>query len=180
MDRARTLHTLQVESQPDRSVRSKAAAIARPTWSSPSAHARPLLQNADPLAYGQRFRRNNCRQTRNGALRRLPPAPIVLFGSAHKGGSASTPGSSSPARASSPARGAPDHLEFPDWARRVVFDPLGVEADRGGELLRLYEHVERKTPHVSLGVPLGWPQRSGVSAPEADALSTELQARGPE
>src|SRR6188474_1936906 len=38
--------------------------------------------------------------------------------------------------------------------------------------------VERKTPAVSLGVPLAWPQRSGGQAPEADALSTELQARG--
>ena len=32
---------------------------------------------------------------------------------------------------------------------------------------------------LSLGVPLGWPLRSGGQAPEADALSTELQARGP-
>jgi hypothetical protein len=38
--------------------------------------------------------------------------------------------------------------------------------------------VERKTPPVSLGVPLGWALRSGGQAPEADALSTELQARG--
>ncbi len=38
--------------------------------------------------------------------------------------------------------------------------------------------VERKTPPVSLGVPLGRPQRSGGQAPEADALSAELQARG--
>src|SRR5204862_8264055 len=37
--------------------------------------------------------------------------------------------------------------------------------------------VERETLPVSLGVPLGWPQRSGGQAPEADALSTELQAR---
>jgi hypothetical protein len=28
-----------------------------------------------------------------------------------------------------------------------------------------------------LGAPLGWPQRSGGQAPEADALSAELQAR---
>src|SRR5574342_240075 len=39
--------------------------------------------------------------------------------------------------------------------------------------------VERKTPPVSLGVPLGWPLRSGGQGPEADALCTELQARGP-
>jgi hypothetical protein len=37
--------------------------------------------------------------------------------------------------------------------------------------------VERKTPPVSLGVPLGRPLRSGGQAPEADALSAELQAR---
>ena len=40
--------------------------------------------------------------------------------------------------------------------------------------------LERKTLPVTLGVPLGWPQRSGSQAPEADALSTELKARGPE
>jgi hypothetical protein len=45
-----------------------------------------------------------------------------------------------------------------------------VAGPRGDEL-------ERKTPTVSLGVPHGWPQRSGGQAPEADALSTELQAR---
>ena len=39
--------------------------------------------------------------------------------------------------------------------------------------------VERKTPLVSLGVPLGRPLRSGGQAPEADALSAELQAREP-
>ena len=38
-------------------------------------------------------------------------------------------------------------------------------------------NVERKTPPVLLGLPLGWPLRSGGQAPEADALSTELQAR---
>jgi hypothetical protein len=39
--------------------------------------------------------------------------------------------------------------------------------------------IERKTLPISLAVPLGWPLRSGGQAPEADALSTELQARGP-
>ena len=39
--------------------------------------------------------------------------------------------------------------------------------------------LERKTLPGSLGFPLGWPLRSGGQAPEADALSTELQARGP-
>ncbi len=48
---------------------------------------------------------------------------------------------------------------------------------RRGHLARDTE-LEGKTPHVSLGVPLEWPLRSGGQAPEADALSTELQARG--
>jgi hypothetical protein len=37
---------------------------------------------------------------------------------------------------------------------------------------------QRKTQPVSLGPPVGWALRSGGQAPEADALSTELQARG--
>jgi RNA polymerase sigma factor (sigma-70 family) len=48
----------------------------------------------------------------------------------------------------------------------------------GGRTAEAYARRERKTPHVSFGIPLGWPQRSGGQAPEADALSTELQARG--
>ncbi len=38
--------------------------------------------------------------------------------------------------------------------------------------------AQRITRHVSLGVLLGWPQRSDGPAPEADALSTVLRARG--
>jgi hypothetical protein len=53
---------------------------------------------------------------------------------------------------------------------------LGCRTDGHGAPVHL---LERKTPLVLLGVPVGWPQRSGGSAPEADALSTELQAREP-
>jgi hypothetical protein len=38
--------------------------------------------------------------------------------------------------------------------------------------------AERRTRLVSLGVPLGWPQRSGGFAREADALSTAATGVG--
>jgi hypothetical protein len=39
--------------------------------------------------------------------------------------------------------------------------------------------IERRPECVLLGMPLQWPQPSDGSAPEADAVSSELQARAP-
>ena len=52
-----------------------------------------------------------------------------------------------------------------------------LEAEREPTPCTVVFRKERKTQPFSLGVPLGWPQRSGGQAPEADALSSELQAR---
>ena len=57
--------------------------LHEPWWEVP--RHRRLLQNTDPLVFGDRFRYSNCRQTRNAALRRLPPGSLVLFGSALRG-----------------------------------------------------------------------------------------------
>jgi hypothetical protein len=63
--------------------------------------------------------------------------------------------------------------------RHADVDLAGVPCHSRNAISRPSQ-VERKTRPVSLGVPLGWPQRSGGSAPEADALSTVLRARGPD
>src|SRR5665811_1755187 len=59
---------------------------------------------------------------------------------------------------------------------QVTSRPAAAQADRPSGRHWSAE-IERKTPQVLLGVPRGRPQRSGGQAPEADALSAELQAR---
>jgi hypothetical protein len=111
--------------------------LHEPWWETP--RDRELLQNTDPIVFGKRFLYSNCRQTRNGALRRLAPGSLVLFGSS-LGGSfvldtvfvVARPGIEY-------LRGASQHLDVPPWVRSVVFDPLGNNKDRRGEPLRLYE-----------------------------------------
>ena len=102
--------------------------LHEPWWEVP--RHRRLLQNTDPLVFGDRFRYSNCRQTRNAALRRLPPGSLVLFGSALRGAFVldtvfvvARPGVDY-------LRGAPDHLDVPEWVRSVVFDPLRATEDR--------------------------------------------------
>jgi hypothetical protein len=115
--------------------------LHEPWWEVP--RHRRLLQNTDPLVFGDRFRYSNCRQTRNAALRRLPPGSLVLFGSALRGAFVldtvfvvASPGVDY-------RRGAPDHLAVPEWVRAVVFDPLRATEDGGHEALRLYEGARR-------------------------------------
>ena len=120
--------------------------LHEPWWEVP--RHRRLLQNTDPLVFGDRFRYSNCRQARNAALRRLPPGSLVLFGSASRGAFVldtvfivARPGVDY-------LRGAPDHLAVPEWVRSVVFDPLRAAEDRGHEALRLYEGA-RHADHPS-------------------------------
>lgn len=53
--------------------------LHEPYWEVPR-HTR-LLQNTDPLVFGEQFLYSNCRQGRNAKLRRLAPGSIVVFGS---------------------------------------------------------------------------------------------------
>lgn len=113
--------------------------LHQPWWDVP--RHRRLLQNTDPLVFGDRFRYSNCRQTRNAALRRLPPGSLVLFGSALRGAFVLDTVFVVARQGVHYLRGAPDHLDVPDWVRSVVFDPLRSTEDRGHEALRLYEGV---------------------------------------
>jgi hypothetical protein len=113
---------------------------------------RRLLQNTDPLVFGDRFRYSNCRQTRNAALRRLPPGSLILFGSALRGAFVLDTVFVVADHGVDYRRGAPDHLDVPDWVRSVVFDPLRAAEDRGHEALRLYEgarHADSASAPVS-------------------------------
>ena len=80
--------------------------------------------------------------------------------------------------------GAPLHLlkVFYLWPRRVDEEVVPVRGSRWeawtalhGKHRRLSREVERKTPAVFAWGPT--PVATTLGAPEADALSTELQAR---
>lgn len=111
--------------------------LHEPWWETP--RHRALLQNTDPLVFGKRFLYSNCRQTRNGALRRLAPGSLVLFGSSLGRSFVLDTVFVVARRGIEYSRGASQHLDVPEWVRSVVFDPLGYSEDRRGERLRLYE-----------------------------------------
>ena len=67
-----------VETYPDRG-RHHPRWLHEPYWQVPS-HRR-LLQNTDPLVFGDHFLYSNCRQGRNRKLRELAPGSLVVFGS---------------------------------------------------------------------------------------------------
>src|SRR5689334_11311120 len=53
--------------------------VHEPVWKEPA--RRKLLQNTDPLVFGDRFLYSNCRQTHVSSLRNLAPGSLVVFGS---------------------------------------------------------------------------------------------------
>jgi hypothetical protein len=53
--------------------------LHEPVWNEPA--RRKLLQNTDPLVFGDRFLYSNCRQTSVPSLRALARGSIVVFGS---------------------------------------------------------------------------------------------------
>ena len=98
---------------------------------------RNLLQNTDPLVFGERFLYSNCRQLRNRKLRELAPGSVVLFGSKLRsefaldtvfvvGGSQQF------------TRGETETIQCEDWVRTVVFDRLRKSTKSGDDSFRLY------------------------------------------
>ena len=106
-----------------------------PFWQLP--RHRRLLQNTDPLVFGDRFLYSNCRQRRNSKLRRLAPGSLVLFGSKFDGSFVLdtvfvVADRESFSRASGP-RAARD-----EWVDAVVFEPLRQASGPAEETFQLY------------------------------------------
>jgi hypothetical protein len=106
-----------------------------PFWELPK-HRR-LLQNTDPLVFGDRFLYSNCRQRRNGKLLRLAPGSIVLFGSKMEGAfvldTVFVVGHSESFRRITGPQAPHD-----DWVDAVVFEPLRIAPGPDEEAFRLY------------------------------------------
>ena len=99
----------------------------------PKTAPRGYLHNTDPMVFGDHFAYTNCRMGRNGKLRSLAPASVVLFGSGFKEGFVLDTvfvvgGEPNPEYAIAES----EMLECPDGLQKVVFDPLR----RGAKLLR--------------------------------------------
>lgn len=107
-----------------------------PVWQVP--RHRQLLQNTDPLVFGDRFIYSNCRQHQNGKLQELAPDSLVVFGSKVAGEFAVDTvfvvGDGTERFGASRAGSVP----CPEWVRAVVFDPIEQSAKKAGRVYRLY------------------------------------------
>jgi hypothetical protein len=98
---------------------------------------RSLLQNTDPLVFGERFLYSNCRQSRNRRLRQLAQGSVIIFGSdLHSEFVLDTVFVVS--RAESFTRATTAVLSVEPWIRTVVFDPLSRSSGLPAEPFRLY------------------------------------------
>ena len=106
-----------------------------PFWERP--RHRRLLQNTDPLVFGDRFLYSNCRQRRNSKLLHLAPGSIVLFGSKLRGAfvldTVFVVGESESFK-----RVSARDQRYEDWVDAVVFEPLRVAPGPPDEVFRLY------------------------------------------
>lgn len=110
--------------------------LHEPFWRVP--RHRQLLQNTDPLVFGDRFLYSNCRQAGNRKLRELAPGSLVVFGSSLGGefvldtvfvvgeGVEDFTGASA------------GEVRCEDWIRAVVFEPLHMNPGSAHERFRLY------------------------------------------
>jgi hypothetical protein len=110
--------------------------LHEPWWELP--RHRQLLQNTDPLVFGDAFLYSNCRQAATPRLRSLPPGSLVLFGSAlrHRFVLDTVFVVADAGQDYLPGATVPD--AYPDWVRALVFDRLHPRPDRSPETLRLY------------------------------------------
>ena len=110
--------------------------LHEPYWEVP--RHRSLLQNTDPLVFGEYFRYSNCRQARNAKLRSLPPGSVILFGSRIGPEFVLDTAFVVGADTQDYIRGESQHVVCPDWVQAVVFGPLRTSQERQTETLRLY------------------------------------------
>jgi hypothetical protein len=111
--------------------------LHEPHWRLPQ--HRLLLQNTDPLVFGDRFLYSNCRQARNGKLRELAPGSLVVFGSKLDGEFVMDTVFVVGDRSEDFTRAAAGEVQCDDWIRAVVFDPLRLSPKSPNETFRLYQ-----------------------------------------
>jgi hypothetical protein len=107
-----------------------------PYWDVP--RHRRLLQNTDPLVFGEYFRYSNCRQGRNAKLRLLLPGSVILFGSRIGPAFVLDTVFVVGADGQDYSRGQSGLVACPDWIQAVVFEPLRSSHERPTETFRLY------------------------------------------
>jgi hypothetical protein len=110
--------------------------LHEPLWEVP-AH-RQLLQNTDPLVYGDQFLYTNCRQGRNSKLRELAPGSIVVFGSKLGGEFVLDTVFVVDGIGERFEQASPGDIRCDDWVRAVVFDPLSRRPRQSPHPFRLY------------------------------------------
>lgn len=110
--------------------------LHEPWWELP--RHRRLLQNTDPLVFGDHFLYSNCRQTAIPKLRALPMGSLVLFGSRLGGAFALDTVFVVGSDGQDFVRGDPHAVACPDWIQAVVFGPLRFSGERPTETFRLY------------------------------------------
>lgn len=110
--------------------------LHEPYWEVP--RHRLHLQNTDPLVFGDRFLYSNCRQARNRKLRELAPGSLVVFGSKHQREFVVDTVFVVSDEAEDFFGASASEVADDEWARAVVFDPLGRSPKAAHEEFRLY------------------------------------------
>lgn len=107
-----------------------------PWWELP--RHRRLLQNTDPLVFGDRFLYSNCRQRAIGKLRALPPGSLIFFGSGLGRSFVLDTVLVTEDAGEAFVRGDSNAVSVPAWVDAVLFGPLRWSADPPTETFRLY------------------------------------------
>jgi hypothetical protein len=147
---------------------------------------RQLLQNTDPMVFGDRFLYSNCRQTWNDKLRSLAPGSLILFGSKLGGEFVLDTLFVVNDLGETFTRATAASIQAPDWLHAVVFEPLTNSSRPASERFRLYRgRTQRESPEGTYSfvpcIPWNINDASGFARPairlDPRILSSNL-ARG--
>ncbi len=120
------------------------ATLQSPFWT--RERHRALLQNTDPLVFGDRFLYSNCRQGHNVKLQTLAPGSLILFGSKAKTGFILDTVFVVAERGSPYMQAAAESVDAPAWVREVVFGPLSRGRGDPGQRFVLYRGQRHDDP----------------------------------
>ena len=110
--------------------------LHEPFWRVP--RHRQLLQNTDPLVFGDRFLYSNCRQASNRKLRELAPGSLVVFGSSLGGEFVLDTVFVVGEDAEDFTGASAGDVRCEGLVRAVVFEPLRMDPKGASENFRLY------------------------------------------